>query len=186
MIRSPRAESQNGWPLLTSHVDGKRPRLRWWVIPASTGEVRIPMRDGYAGFVLAHILLWFAERVEPLKGNIADDWGYAPRMVRGETVVWSNHASGTAADVNATKHVLGAKPTVSLSALLILRIRARLLFYRGVIRWGGDYQNRPDTMHFEINADFGKTRRNAIRLSKTKRGKRILAANSGCLPNKKG
>jgi HK97 family phage portal protein len=43
----------------------------------------------------------------------ADDWGYAERPIRGSTVV-SNHASGTAIDLNATCWTLGQPASVNL------------------------------------------------------------------------
>ena len=66
--------SQNGWPVLAS----TSPKLHTWVIPARTGYVRLRLRNGSAGFLLAHFLLWFAETIEPLKGRVLDDWGWAP------------------------------------------------------------------------------------------------------------
>ena len=58
----------------------------------------------------------------------------------------SNHASGTAIDLNAIKHPLGAKDTFKpkqVDALLELTDKYKL-------RWGGLYRNRKDEMHFEI------------------------------------
>lgn len=165
--------SQNGWPVLAK----SSPKLHIWVIPARTGTVKIRMRNGSAGFLLAHLLLWFAERVEPLAGKIADDWGYAPRPIRGQSTGYSNHASGTAADANAIKHPLSRRGT--FRPWQYVKIRARLLLYVGCIRWGGDYVNRADEMHFEINRPMARCERRARRLCRTSRGKRLLAANPG-------
>jgi hypothetical protein len=65
----------------------------------------------------------------------------------------SNHASGTAIDINATQWALGSDPHVYLTDAEIAKIRAKLLEYRGCIRWGGDYVGRLDPMHFEIDKD---------------------------------
>jgi hypothetical protein len=164
--------SVNGWQVLQP----TSPLLHTWVIPARTGEVRIKLRNGSAGFLLAHFLLWFAERVEPLHGGIVDDWGYALRPVRGSTTGYSNHASGCAADVNATKHPLGVAGTFSPGQTQ--RIRRRLRWLR-VLAWGGNYTRRKDEMHFEVVQDLTTCERRARRLSKTPRGIRLLRANPG-------
>ena len=165
--------SQNGWPVLESGS----PLLHTWVIPAKTGEVRITLRGGSAGFLLVHLLLWLAETVEPLAGKILDDWGYAYRPIRGQSSGFSNHAAGCAADANATRHVLGKRGTFGTSHAA--QIRRRLRLYRGVIRWGGDYENRADEMHFEINAPLASAEKVARLLMLTPRGRRILKANPG-------
>lgn len=165
------ATSQNGWPALSADS----PFLVTWVIPTKQGPVRIRLRNGSAGFILAHFALWWADRVEPIYGKILDDWGWAPRPIRGSTEI-SNHASGTAIDINATRWPLGTTHMpVSMVARIRLRLRAR--FYRGALRWGGDYHYRKDQMHTEINVTLAKAERVARRLMRTRRGRRILKAN---------
>lgn len=165
--------SQNGWPLLANDSA----ELHTWVIPARNGEFKLRLRNGSAGFLLAHLLLWYSETIESLKGKTVDDWGYAYRPIRGTTTGWSNHASGTAADANATQHPLGLRGT--FAPWQYLKIRARLLIYAGCIRWGGDYVNRADEMHFELNKPMADVERRARRLMDTTRGRRILHANPG-------
>jgi len=172
------ATSQNGWPVLAADS----PKLHTWVIPAKGGDSRIRLRNGSAGFILAHFLLWLAEVIEPLSGKVLDDWGYAFRPIRGQSSGYSNHASGTAADANATQHVLGRSGTFAYRVkgrVAAARIRTRLRFYGGAIRWGGDYSGRKDEMHFEIVAALGVCEKVARRLMKTPRGRRILKANPG-------
>jgi len=176
------ATSQNGWPALS----GGSSLLHRWDVPAHTGSREFTLRNGSAGFLLCHFLLWYAERIEPLAGGVFDDWGYAFREVRGSATDLSNHASGTAADANATRHPLGVVGTflfrVKFKTKRITaaaRIRIRLRLYRGAIRWGGDYNGRKDEMHFEINAGLSKCERVAKRLMDTPRGKRLLDANPG-------
>lgn len=165
------ATSQNGWPVLEAGSS----KLHTWVIPAKTGQVRITLRNGSAGFVLAHFLLWFAETVQPLAGKVVDDWGFAVRPIRGQSSGYSNHASGTAADANAMEHPLGRVGTFLRTR--VVAIHARLRFYKGAIRWGGDYQGRKDEMHFEIVQSLPYCEKLARRLMKTPRGRRILKAN---------
>lgn len=161
--------SQNGWPALPPDSD----LLYTWVVPTKAGDVRLRLRNGSAGFLLCHLLLFIADAIEPLFGKVLDDWGYAWRPIRGQSTGLSNHASGTAADANATRHVLGRFGTWVNAAL----IRARLRMYRGVIRWGGDYSGRKDEMHFELDRPLGEAEKVARRLMRTPRGRRILAAN---------
>jgi hypothetical protein len=172
------ATSQNGFPVLfTNRTTGPLPRLRKFVIPGT--DRHFYLRDGSAGFLLAHAILFWHERVEPINGGVWDEWGWAVRPVRGQQSGYSNHASGTAADVNATKHGLGVAAAKSFTLKQIALLHARLIAYRGTLRWGGDYDSRPDAMHIEINADLTTCEKRARALLNTKRGQRILAANPG-------
>lgn len=168
------SNSQNGWPALAYGSS----TLHTWVIPAKNGAVRLTLRNGSAGFLLVHFLLWFSEVIEDLTGSHpADDWGFAPRPIRGSTTTLSNHASGTAADANATEHPLGVRGT--LSVLEKAKIWARLKLYRGTLRHGAFYSGRVDEMHVEINAPLSVCEKVAQRLIDTPRGRRILEANPG-------
>jgi hypothetical protein len=84
-----------------------------------------------------------------LDGGALDDWGYAYRAIRGQEDAGnlSNHASGTAVDLNATKHPLGKRNTFTDEQ----EVKIRALAAKYGCRWGGDYKNRADEMHFEIN-----------------------------------
>ncbi len=168
--------SQNSWPVIAStRTTGTHPRLRKWIIPG-TGR-HLYARDGSAGFLLALLALWFHDRIEALDGGVWDEWGWANRPVRGASVA-SNHASGTAVDLNATRHPLGARGTFS-RRLAYARIRRRLVYMGGVLRWGGDYSLRADEMHFEVIRPLGDCERVARRLCRTRRGRLVLAANPG-------
>ena len=164
--------SQNGYQCLEPGDH----RIHRWVIPARNGRLTIALKQGSAGFILVHWLLWFSETIEDLTGKVLDDWGYAPRKVRNGAD-WSNHYSATAADANSLKHSLGKRGT--FKRWQYTKMRARLVLYAGCIRLGIDYQNRPDEMHSEVNRPIRPVERLARRLSKTPRGKRILAANPG-------
>jgi hypothetical protein len=171
--------SQNGYPVLqTNRTTGALPRLRKWIIPGTNRHVFL--RDGSAGFLLVHLALWFHERIEPIDRGTWDDWGWAVRPIRGQTTGYSNHAAGCAVDLNATLHPRGVSLATFKKIGQVALIRARLLFYRGVIGWGGDYQHSPiDGMHFEIRKNMTATERLARRLSTSPRGRQILAANPG-------
>ncbi|GAB2970365.1 M15 family metallopeptidase [Nocardioides montaniterrae] len=167
--------SQNGWPALAADS----PHLHRWIIPARSGSSTLMLRDGSAGFILAYIALRLAETIVPLFGKVLDDWGYAYRPVRGYTTTLSNHSSGTAMDLNATRHPLGRVGTWTSSRAAKIRTLLGLKMLRHVVRWGGDYHGRKDEMHFEINAPLDVCEQVAKRLMSTTRGKRILAANPG-------
>jgi hypothetical protein len=104
----------------------------------------------------------FNELIEPIDGGQLDDWGYAFRMVRGSTETLSNHASGTAIDLNATKHPLGKIGTFPAEKVPMIRALAK----KYGLTWGGDYRNRKDEMHFEINLTPAKAAELIGRLEK--------------------
>jgi hypothetical protein len=86
-----------------------------------------------AGFI-GDILAW------------AGSW--APRLIRGSTSNLSNHAFGTAFDVNAPWNVLGARPALvpeKGSVRKLVPIANEHGWY-----WGGHYKTRKDGMHFEL------------------------------------
>lgn len=138
------ATSQNGWPVLSGYSDPKLTRT-----PYITGKVR----EGDVQWILNDFVSWFHANVEALDTGIADDWGFAPRPIAGSSVI-SNHASGTAIDLNAVRYPMFRD---NMDAAKEAKIRARLRRYSGAIRWGGDYRTgRIDQMHFEINVSPAK------------------------------
>lgn len=163
--------SQNGWQALQSNSS----LLHKWVIPGANRY--FVLRQGAAGFLLCHLILWYHETIHRLdeKGSVWDEWAYAFRDVRGADDL-SNHASGTAVDLNATRYPLG---TTNMLSWRKVKIRARMAFYGFCIRWGGSYEGRKDEMHFEINRSLSFCEKVARRLMDTPRGKRILQANPG-------
>lgn len=175
--------SANGWQVIDGSTDGPLPRLRKWVIPTpgAPADRHLYMRDGSAGFLLAHLALWFHEKVERLDLGVWDEWGYAPRPIRGGSTP-SNHASGTAMDLNATRHPMGVPIARTFTAGQVKAIRRRLKVYGGRIDWGGDW-TRPDGMHFELSpgSTLAGVESRARQLIDTPRGERVLAANPGAL-----
>lgn len=166
------SESQNGWRVLPAG-DGA---LHKWIIPGAGRH--FVLREGSAGFLLAYFAHWFHNKVERLDLGIWDDWGWADRAVRGSRVI-SNHASGTAVDLNATRHPLGVATNATFTKKQQRKIRRQMWMFFGTLRWGGDYKNRPDAMHFEIDRGAGEVERLARILAKTPRGRKILKANKG-------
>lgn len=116
-------------------------------------HVRVALRIGPAGDLLAELAALFDLMVQDVDQG-ADEWGYAERLIRGSETVVSNHASGTAIDLNATRWPLGAAPSVNLTPTQIATVQAILaacvVAGRATVRWGGNYSGRKDPMHFEI------------------------------------
>lgn len=131
--------SQNGYPVLDSLDDCK-----YYTINADN-NVRVPLSQTAAGEGLALFLKRFDKFVEPL--DRTDTHGYNRRKV-SNSEDWSNHASATAADANATKHVQGRVGTFTDGQ--VATIRKIQDDFDGVIKWGGDYRVTKDEMHFEI------------------------------------
>jgi len=94
----------------------------------------------------------FHELIEPIDEGNLDDWGYNFRMVRNSTDQLSNHSSGTAVDLNASRHILGKSGTFPSEKVPMIRALAK----KYGMMWGGDFRRRPDEMHFEINVTPAK------------------------------
>lgn len=146
--------SQNGWPANDQRL------VIQWTIPGTVRKIRLELGDG--GFLLTHFAAWFDKNIEDIEANQLDDWGYAERLVRGSATDLSNHASGTAMDLNALKHPLGSVNTFTVAQRNA--IREQLKLYEGAIRWGGDYVGRKDEMHFELNASAAVVKRVADKI----------------------
>lgn len=148
------ATSQNGWPVYTT---GTHKNLV--AIPKIAGRVR----KGSVATIFKDLVSEFDRTVEDVDTG-KDEWGYAYRPVRGQSRGYSNHASGTAIDINAMQHPRGARGTFSASEVrAIKRILSR---YEGVIRWGGDYTiGKKDEMHFEVDASASRVNAVAKKLS---------------------
>lgn len=131
--------SQNGWP---ASKDPEEIQIVSKRVPGTGLKLRVAAP-------VAPLLIAFArdfhKEIERINEGQLDDWGYAYRDIRGASTL-SNHASGTAIDLNATQHPLGAENTFTDEQARTIR---RLCRKYG-LRWGGDYRNRKDEMHFEI------------------------------------
>lgn len=149
------ATSQNGYTANDVTLTSVR------TIPGTTREIRV--RTGPAGDLLLWVAGQFDKRVEDIEAGQLDDWGYAERPIRGGTEL-SNHASGTAIDLNAPKHPLGAVGTFSRDQ--VKAIHAIIAEAGWCIRWGGDYSGRKDEMHFEVVANESACRRALARLER--------------------
>lgn len=143
--------SQNGWEA----------NNRSLIVSIDVPGGKLPVRSGDVATIFSHLANRFHNEVEPLIWPGC--WGYAERLIRGG-VETSNHASGTAIDLNAPRHPLGTLPSANYSTAQIDKIHEIVGYYEGVIRWGGDYTGRKDGMHFEVNAGPAEVARIAAKL----------------------
>lgn len=142
-------KSQNGWPVVG------RDRIRTVTVPGSA--VRLPVLDDPdVRDILTAVACWVDRTVEDIDTRkvvgfeVPDDWGYAFRKVRLSKTVMSNHASGTAVDLNATRHPRFKRGTWTVAQ--VARVGILLDKLNGTVRWGEHYTpGRVDGMHFEIN-----------------------------------
>lgn len=132
--------SQNGW---TASKVRSEIGIESFLIPGT--KIKLACAKAVAPLLLG-FAAEFHELIEPIDEGGLDDWGYCYREVRGSTTTLSNHASGTAIDLNATKHPLGKAGTFPLAKVPMIRALAK----KYGLRWGGDYIGRKDEMHFEI------------------------------------
>ncbi len=143
------ANSQNGWSLVSTSELNRNPFPQTTIVP-------IPgVRQGDVATVLHYVGSEFNKKVEKLINPGC--WGYANKKI-GNTNIWSNHASGTAIDLNAPKHPLGQSKT--FTAAQVAQIKSILAYCEGTVRWLEGF----DEMHFEINAGAAVVRRVAQKI----------------------
>lgn len=131
--------SQNGYSANNSSM------MATFTVPGTS--VKIALRKGDVSVLLLYVAEQFDKTVEKLRQK--DCGGYNPRLVRGSASVLSNHASGSAEDLNWQLHARGKHGT--FSATKVKAIRKILAFCGGAVRWGGDYKSATvDEMHFEV------------------------------------
>jgi hypothetical protein len=133
--------SQNGWKA------GDEALMKSHTIPGT--DIALRVYDGHVATIMMYVAgeINKIEKLNPKKTQWC--WGYAYRPIRGQSVGLSNHASGTAIDLNAPNHPRGKRGTWGV--VKKARIRKVLKPLKAVIRWGEDYVSAPcDGMHFEI------------------------------------
>jgi hypothetical protein len=135
--------SQNKWQVFKDSSDKKLTVVR---LAGSNVPLRLH-KD--AAKLLAYVAVRFDNEVSKLKLNnkpgFQDDGGYSFRKI-GSSNVYSNHASGTAIDLNWQKFPMFKR---NMSKKQIEACSNIVADCEGLIRWGGFYRN-VDQMHFEI------------------------------------
>ena len=132
--------SYNGWPASKDQAEiGVKP----FKVEGTSLKIRCAEK---VEPLLLNFAKEFNELIEPLEGGALDDWGYCYRDVRGVPGKLSNHASGTAIDLNSLRHPLGKVGTFDAAKVPMIRALAK----KYGLTWGGDW-TRKDEMHFEIS-----------------------------------
>ncbi|WP_395726219.1 M15 family metallopeptidase [Nakamurella sp.] len=144
------ATSYNGWTVASP--PGSTIGIQNFTVPGTS--VVLPIRSGDVATILLYVAQRFNAEVEPILAGQC--WGYSYRPNVNNPSVWSNHASGTAIDLNAVKHPNGGANTFSSPQIAAVR---RILSVTGdTVYWGQDYRGVVDGMHFEINVPPGDPR----------------------------
>jgi len=132
--------SQNGWTAskIRAEIDIDSFAIPGTKIKLTCNKAVAPLLVGFAAE--------FHKLIEPIDEGSLDDWGYCYREIRGSSTNLSNHSSGTAIDLNSTKHPLGKIGTFPNEKVPMIRALAK----KYGILWGGDFKHRKDEMHFEI------------------------------------
>lgn len=130
--------SQNGLPV---SADRNAIGVRTFQVPGR-GDVFLPIRADIAPLFLEMARWWDSWETLMVPGC----WGYAYRPIRGQSSGYSNHASGSAIDLNAPRHPLGAVGTLGVHKDAVIT-KARSLGLRS----GAEYTGRKDEMHVELN-----------------------------------
>jgi hypothetical protein len=133
-------QSQNNWIASKDAAE-----IHIVSVPIEGTKVKVRCAKAVAPLI-AGFCSEFHKLIEPIDEGSLDDWGYCFRMVRQSTDKLSNHSSGTAVDLNATKHPLGKAATFPAEKVPMIQALAKKY---GMI-WGGDFRHRKDEMHFEI------------------------------------
>jgi len=139
-------QSHNGWKASKDPIE-----IQIVSVPIEGTKIKVRCAKAVAPLI-AGFCKEFNELIEPIDGGALDDWGYCFRNVRGSTDKLSNHSSGTAIDLNATKHPLGKIGTFPPDKVPMIRALAK----KYGLKWGGDYKGRADEMHFEIELGEAK------------------------------
>jgi len=150
-------QSYNGWP---ASKDPAEIGIKSYPVPGTNRKLR-------CAEVVAPLLIGFAAEfhalIEPIDEGGLDEWGYCFRDVRGVPGKLSNHASGTAIDLNATKHPLIKRGTFPAEKVPMIKALCK----KYGLAWGGEW-TRADEMHFEVAVNEAKAAKIILRLSKGK------------------
>jgi len=144
--------SENGWEVIT---DQSSPKLK--VIRLAKSRIPLRLRKEIAP-ILAHVAYRVDTEVALLriknKPGFQDEGGWNYRKIDGSTKI-SNHASGTAIDLNWQSWIQFKKAMSTKQRAAAQDIADDLA---EVVRWGGNYTpSRLDEMHWEIRPGVSLT-----------------------------
>ncbi|MFI9423289.1 hypothetical protein ACIG54_06950 [Streptomyces achromogenes] len=133
------SRSANGWDVLTARSSG----TATYDIPGA--GLRVVLREGDVGTVLAYVAQRFHYDVTPLEVSRGQVIGYsADWRVKADSE--SNHLSGTALALYPDHYPLGVKG--NFFPHQVTAIRDILAELQGVVRWGGDTELPKESAFF--------------------------------------
>lgn len=143
--------SYNGWP---ASKDPKAIGINSAFEPLPGHKFPAGVKSGDVETVFAFLVTYFHEHIEPVDlPGPADEWGYFYKPSANSPKLISCHSSGTALDINATRHPNGKTGTFTKAQLASI---AQLLAILTCVDWrgskaeGGVASGTPDPMHWEI------------------------------------
>ena len=150
------AFSLNGWQVPPF-------KLKTFDIPGTKRRVTL---DADAGRILVAVAADNHRTVRPIDVGPWDEGGYNPRQARNAKA-WSNHASGSAVDLNWSEE--GALNS-AWGKRFFAKVKVRLAIaaierrYGSVVQWGGDaWSSRTrDYMHWEIKPGASRAKVTAL------------------------
>ena len=141
-------KSINGWNVITT---SDSPDLAVGTIPGTS--IKLRGNKNVLPLFLA-LSAEYGKTVSPLRPNECGMWN--PRKARMANA-WSDHASGTAVDLNWNHEgAMGSHGgMITMSKSQIAECRALAAKYN--VMWGGDYHNPSawDPMHFAVKPGYG-------------------------------
>lgn len=149
-------KSLNGWPAPCQY-------LKTFTIPGTKRRVTL---DRDAGRLLVALAADYHRTVRKIDVGPWDEGGYSYRQARNASAL-SNHASGTAVDLNwseegALNSSWGKRFFAQAKTKLALAALKRR--YGPIVQWGGDWRTLKDYMHWEIRP--GVSRSQVVALAK--------------------
>jgi hypothetical protein len=146
------ATSINGWPVLRPG----NPNIKRFKVPGANRYLEV---RGDVGPLLVALAAEYHKTIAPIDTGTFDDWSYAYREARFANQ-YSDHASATAIDLNATKEGrMGSGPyswwKSNYRALKARRLKAKYKYviWGGAESLGGDYRQMRywDWMHWAFS-----------------------------------
>jgi D-alanyl-D-alanine carboxypeptidase/Putative peptidoglycan binding domain len=130
-------------------VPAFRPPDGVWKVHRAAAEPILALFAAWAKADLMHLVLFNAGAFVPryARKKSPGDGGHGERLSR-DTGDLSNHAFGSAFDINHQENPLGSRP-VPMGAKGCVRELVPIANSLGFF-WGGHFSSRPDGMHFEL------------------------------------
>ena len=149
--------SYNDWPIGSP---ASAIGVSWYTVPGTSPTVTLQVKSGDVATVMMYVASRFNAEVEHLIDAYCSAYDYRHNV--NNPSVWSNHASGTAMDLNFDQHPNGVAVSRTFTSGQVAAIRNILAACNNVIYWGGDYSGTVDAMHFEIYVSPGDPRLSSL------------------------